>query len=105
MADQARIKAALRIMRDRNGPASPEQRAAQKQLMAARKAIRAALAAGPATVPKLAAQAGLSTADTLWHVTAMRKFGDVLESGQDGDYPQYALAAEDDATGSKDAGH
>jgi hypothetical protein len=92
-------KAALKVMRDRLGVGSPEQRVRHKQLMAARKAIRAALDTEPATVPQLASQIDLPTAETLWHVTAMKKYGEIEELGQDGDYPRYALSRREDSTG------
>ena len=35
----------------------------------------------------------LATKDVLWHVGAMRKYGDVVEAGMDGDYCTYSLVA------------
>ena len=92
-------RAALETMRNRLGVGSPEQRTRHKQLIATRKAIRAALAAGPATVPQLALQIGLPTAETLWHVTAMKKYGEIQETGQDGDYPLYAQLRRESSSG------
>ena len=34
--------------------------------------------------------------EALWHVTGMRKYGKVIEAGEDGDYPLYALAPDAD---------
>ena len=62
---------------------------------AARAAIRRALAAGPLTVPEVAAAAGLSTRDTLWILTAMRKYGSVSEDTQAGSYMRYALTTKE----------
>lgn len=95
----AEAQAALKAMRNRLGVGSPEQRTRYKQLIATRKAIRAALAAGPATVPQLALQIGLPTAETLWHVTAMKKYGEIQERGQDGDYPLYARSQQESSIG------
>jgi hypothetical protein len=58
---------------------------------AAKAAIRKALAAGPLTVPQVAEAAGLSTRQTLWTLTAMRKYGSVAEDAQAGSYMRYAL--------------
>lgn len=91
-------KQALKTMRARLGPVSAERREENKRLVRARKAIRGALAAAPATVPQIAAAADLPTDVTLWHVTAMKKYGQVREAGQDGDYVQYALAEEAEAS-------
>ncbi len=85
-------KAALQRFRERIG-VSEERRQYQRQHAQERKAVRAALAA-PATVPEIAQAAGLPTRTVLWHVTAMRKYGQVREVDQDGDYPRYALIEE-----------
>ena len=45
--------------------------------------IKQVLATGPRTVPELAAAAGLSTAETLWYVMAMKKYGQVAEGTKD----------------------
>ena len=60
-----------------------------------RKALETALRAGPATVPRLAEQTGLSAEIVLWHVAGMRKYGRVRESGQEGDYILYAYVPAD----------
>ncbi len=62
---------------------------------AARAAIKRALAAGPLTVPEVAAAAGLSTRETLWILTAMRKYGAVAEDTQAGSYMRYALTTKE----------
>lgn len=43
----------------------------------------------PKTVPDVAAAIGLPTHEVLWHLTAMKKYGIVAESGMCGDYPLY----------------
>jgi hypothetical protein len=45
------------------------------------------------TVPQIAAAAGLPADKALWYVTAMRKYGQVIEGEQDGDYFRYLLDA------------
>ena len=62
---------------------------------AAKAAIKRALAAGPLTVPEVAAAAGLSTRETLWILTAMRKYGSVAEDTQAGSYMRYALTTKE----------
>ena len=62
---------------------------------AARAAIKKALAGGPRTVPEVAAAAGLSPRETLWMLTAMRKYGSVAEDTQDGSYMRYALTTKE----------
>jgi hypothetical protein len=96
---RAALKATLKKLRDQRGAAVDEAVERNKQRQAVRKQVRAALAEGPATVPALAAASGLATKEVLWHVAAMRKYGDLVESGMDGDYCTYSLVA--DAAGSE----
>lgn len=44
-----------------------------------------------ATVPQLAERVGVAAHEVLWHVTGMRKYGEVRELGEDGENPLYAL--------------
>jgi hypothetical protein len=43
----------------------------------------------PKTVPDVAAAIALPTHEVLWHLTAMKKYGTVVENGMCGDYPLY----------------
>lgn len=61
---------------------------------AVRKKIRTVLKGKAMTVPELAAAIELPTDQVLWHVTAMKKYGLVRESGQDGGYYRYTLVEE-----------
>jgi hypothetical protein len=81
----------LEVFKQRHGPASPELLQHVKTINQRRAAIRKALLAGPMTVPQLAEATGSDPADVLWSLTAMRKYGQALEDGVDGDYPRYAL--------------
>jgi len=91
---RATLKATLKRLRDERGAAVTAAVERNKLRQAMRKQVRAALTEGPATVPSLAAATGLATKDVLWHVASMRKYGDVVESGMDGDYCTYSLVAE-----------
>ncbi len=79
-------------LKERRGGAPKTLLDAVREQNAAKAAIRRALAAGPLTVPEVAAAAGLSTRETLWMLTAMRKYGAVVEDTQAGSYMRYALA-------------
>ena len=57
------------------------------------KAIRQALETDPATVPQIAAAVGLPSATVLWFVAGMKKYGQVVEAGEDDSYFRYALVA------------
>ena len=87
------LKATLKRLRDERGAAVDAAVARNKLRQAARKQVRAALAAGPSSVPALAAATGLPSRDVLWHVATMRKYGDLVEVGMEGDYCTYALVA------------
>jgi predicted transcriptional regulator len=82
-------------LKERRGPVSPELLESVRQNNSARAAIKKALAAGPLTVPEIAESAGISPRTILWTVTAMRKYGSVVEDSTDGSYPRYALVAKD----------
>ncbi len=73
--------------KDLLGPAT----ALMKGHLKTRRAVRKALGAEPTTVPALAEATGLSTEETLWHITAMRKYGEVVEAEADDSYPRYRL--------------
>ena len=82
-------------LKERRGPVSAALLESVRANNAAKGAVRKALAAGPLTVPEIAEAAGLPTRTILWTVTAMRKYGLVVEDSTDGSYPRYALVAKD----------
>ncbi|MBW1735868.1 MAG: winged helix-turn-helix domain-containing protein [Deltaproteobacteria bacterium] len=47
---------------------------------------------GPRTVPEISQAAGIPSADVMWYIATMKKFGQVLEADQDGSYFRYGLA-------------
>ena len=95
---RATLKATLKKLRDERGATVDAAVERNKLRQAARKRVRGALVVGPATVPSLAADTGLATKEVLWHVAAMRKYGDVVESGMDRDYCTYSLVAKVDGS-------
>ena len=82
-------------LKERRGPVSKELLDSVRENNAARAAIKRALAGGPLTVPEIAEASGLTTRTTLWTVTAMRKYGQVVEDSTDGSYVRYALTAKE----------
>ncbi len=84
-------KQALARLRASLGGISEQKRQAQKHLLAARKSIRKLLETEPATVPAIAEALNMPADEALWHVTGMRKYGDVTEVGEEGDYPLFSL--------------
>ena len=59
-----------------------------------RKTLKKSLKAGPHTIPQLAEETELSKSDVLWHVSAMLRYGLVVEAGMDEDeeFYMYTLA-------------
>jgi len=87
------LKVTLKKLRDQRRDAVDAAVERNKRRQAARKRVRVALAGGPATVPALAGATGLPAREVLWHVAAMRKYGELAEVGMDGDYCTYELTA------------
>ncbi len=52
-----------------------------------------AVAAGPLTVPEIAAALGKPSDEVLFWVMGMRRYGKLVETGQDGDYFRYGVPA------------
>ncbi len=84
----------IQVLRERHGGMSDELKEYVKDQNAARKAIRNALKTGAKTVPQIADESGLASKDVMWHVMAMRRYGEVLEAGRSGDYYAYELKGE-----------
>ena len=91
MTSQHGSAEALALFKERHGAASDELLAWVADPAKRKAAIKKALAAGPLTVPEIAAAVDIGPAEALWLVTAMRKYGLAVEGSVDGDYPRYAL--------------
>ncbi len=81
----------LKVFRERMGGLSEEKKAWAREQRDTLKAIRQALAGGPATIPQIAERTGMPGKKVLWHVMAMKRYGKVAECGQAGDYYLYEL--------------
>jgi hypothetical protein len=89
--DRKVLKETLKKLRDARGPAVQAAIDAHQEHVVDRRKIRAALAKGPVTVPELARACALPTRTVLWHLAAMRKYGELVEDAQVGDYFNYRL--------------
>ena len=56
-----------------------------------RREINKALKEGSRTVPAVAAAIGIPSSTVFWHLIAMKKYGRVVEAGQEDNYPTYRL--------------
>lgn len=57
----------------------------------AQKAIREFLEKASATVPKIAEGTGIPAHEVLWFIATMKKYGQVVEDGPDGNFYRYAV--------------
>ena len=85
---------ALRRLRQEHQVTVDRTQETLKQQQAIRKQLRQAMAGGPKTVPQIAQACGLPSHQVLWHITAMKKYDLVVETGMDGEYYQYQLTSE-----------
>lgn len=95
--DRKQQTAQLKQVREAHPETVESTQSHLKEQQAIRKTLRQALKDGPLTVPELAAAVEMPSDVVLWHVTAMKKYGLVVEAGFDGEYYQYDLAKEKSA--------
>ena len=81
----------LKVFRERMGGLTEEKKAYGKDQRETRKALQNALKAGPRTVPELARETNLPSHKVMWHLMAMKRYGELVEAGEAGDYVKYAL--------------
>jgi hypothetical protein len=86
-----RAKRPIEILRDRQGGMSKELKEYFNEQQRIFKAIRAALKAGPKTVPQLAAECKLDPPKAMWHLMALRRHGEILEGAEERGYLMYTL--------------
>jgi lysophospholipid acyltransferase (LPLAT)-like uncharacterized protein len=70
-------------------------KAATAKMKVQKKAIGAILDQlknGAQTAPTIALATGAATAETLWYMAALKKYGQIKEAEKDGDYFKYELA-------------
>jgi DNA-directed RNA polymerase specialized sigma subunit len=60
-----------------------------KEQQAVRKTLSRVLQGQPRSVPEIAAATGLPPHEVLWHITAMKKYGEVVDDGMDDDFEYY----------------
>jgi predicted transcriptional regulator len=92
--EKQRRNAVLKELRAKHADSIERTRERLKEQKAVRRQICQALRDGPRTVPEIAGASDLPTHEVLWHVTAMKKYDAVVETGQCGEYYQYALSEE-----------
>jgi len=64
-----------------------------KEQLSVRKNLKKAMGSSEMTVPEIASATGIPAHIVLWHIIAMKKYGQVSEVGKDDEYYQYALTS------------
>jgi hypothetical protein len=57
-------------------------------------AVKRFLKDGGKTIPELSAGTGLGTAEAMWYVATLKKYGEIAEGEKDGGYFRYELTVE-----------
>ena len=84
----------LKRLREEHKETVDRAQALLKEQKAVRRQICQPLREAPRAVPELAQITGIAADQVLWHVTAMKKYGLVVESGMCGEYYLYQMAEE-----------
>jgi hypothetical protein len=85
-------KRPIEILRERHGGMSKELKEYFNDQQKVYKALRAALKAGPRTVPQLARECNIPSPVVMWHLMALRRYGQVLDGPEENGYLLYTLA-------------
>lgn len=84
----------LKRLREEHAPTVERTQAFFKEQKRIQQEICKVIRDEPKTVLEVSAATGLATHDVLWHLTAMKKYGTVIETGMCGDYPLYQRVVE-----------
>ena len=86
--------AMLKKLREEHKVTIERTRALLKTQQEARRVICQAMRQGVETVPEIAEASGLPAHQVLWHITALKKYDLVVETGKCEDYYRYAMVQE-----------
>jgi hypothetical protein len=84
----------LKQLRDEHHETVAQVQAQLKEQKNIRRQIGEAMGDAPKTVPEIAAASGLPAEQVLWHITAMKKYDLLVETGLSGEYYLYQQAKE-----------
>jgi predicted transcriptional regulator len=82
----------LKRLREEHKETVTRTQALLKEQKAIRKQICQTMREQPKTVPEVADSTGMPNDQLLWHITAMKKYGLVVETGMCGEYYLYQMA-------------
>lgn len=81
----------VKALRERGVKPKPETLERLKEQRQIRKKITESLKGGAKTIPQIAEETGLASPIVTWFLMSMLKYGEVEESGEEGDYYLYRL--------------
>lgn len=82
----------LKQLREEHKETVARTQALLKEQKALRRQICQSIREEPKAVPELAEITGIPADQVLWHVTAMKKYGLIVENGMCGEYYLYQMA-------------
>jgi predicted transcriptional regulator len=85
----------LKRLREEHAATVERTRAFFKEQKHVQQEIGKVIREQPKTVLEVAEATGIATHEVLWHLTAMKKYGLVAETGMCGDYPLYQRVVEE----------
>ena len=92
--DAKKRTAMLKRLREAHKDTVQRTQALLKEQKVIRRQICQAMRDAPKTVPEVAEATGLPANEVLWHITAMKKYDLVVETGMCGEYYLYQVAKE-----------
>ena len=90
--EETQKKEAMKKLRESRKPIIKATSARVKENRKAVKAIKEQLQDEARTVPEIAEATGLASAEVLWFIATLKKYGEILEGDKDGGYFRYFLA-------------
>ncbi|MCA9956144.1 MAG: helix-turn-helix transcriptional regulator [Ardenticatenaceae bacterium] len=84
----------LKRLREQHKETVDKAQARLKEQKAIRRQICQPTRDEPKTIPEIAALTGIPAHEVLWHITAMKKYGLVTETGMCGEYYLYQRVEE-----------
>ncbi len=84
-------KSTVRMLRERGVKPSERVKEMVREQRKITKMIREALKEGAKTIPEIASQTELPKPTVTWFLMTMRKYGEVTEEGEEGEYYRYRL--------------
>jgi predicted transcriptional regulator len=92
MKDAKKRGILLKELREKHEDSVARAQALLKDQKAVRKQLCQAIRDAAKTVPEIAELTSIPAGQVLWHITAMKKYGLVVEQGMCGEYYLYQMA-------------